>query len=292
MIDAVRSGLSISQIVGRLEPPTRPVRAVLDTDTYNEIDDQFALVYSLLSPEILLEAVYAAPFWNARSSGPAEGMELSFREIERLLALVSEKGVPVGARSFRGSAAYMASAKRPVESGAASDLVERAMRQSADKGSAVEGGDPLYVLTIGAPTNVASAILLEPGIARRIVVVWLGGHPPYWHTASEFNLKQDIHAARILLDSGVPLVLVPCKNVAEHLRVTAPELDHHLGGRGPLAEYLRGITVSHMAEHGSLSKAVWDIAVPAWPTTWTATKFSVTSTQPSERDDAGKGFCP
>ncbi|MBE0698068.1 MAG: nucleoside hydrolase, partial [Anaerolineaceae bacterium] len=38
---------------------------VLDTDTYNEIDDQFAVVYALLSPEQLqVEALYAAPFTN------------------------------------------------------------------------------------------------------------------------------------------------------------------------------------------------------------------------------------
>lgn len=40
-----------------LTPPTGKVRAVLDTDTFNEIDDQFAVVQMLLSPErIDLEA--------------------------------------------------------------------------------------------------------------------------------------------------------------------------------------------------------------------------------------------
>ena len=34
-----------------LEPPGGKVRAVLDTDTYNEIDDQFAIVQMLLSPD-------------------------------------------------------------------------------------------------------------------------------------------------------------------------------------------------------------------------------------------------
>ena len=59
---------------------------VLDTDTYNEIDDQFALVYALLCPEKLnVEAVYAAPFTNDRSTGPGDGMEKSYEEILRLL---------------------------------------------------------------------------------------------------------------------------------------------------------------------------------------------------------------
>ena len=47
---------------------------VLDTDTYNEVDDQFAVVYTLFSPEKFeVEAFYAAPFFNDRSTGPKEG---------------------------------------------------------------------------------------------------------------------------------------------------------------------------------------------------------------------------
>ncbi len=43
-------------------------RLVLDTDTFNEVDDQFALVHVLLSPDrVDLEAVYAAPFHNEKS---------------------------------------------------------------------------------------------------------------------------------------------------------------------------------------------------------------------------------
>ena len=45
--------LTTEQRVQRLEPPAGRVRMVLDTDTYNEIDDQFALVYALLSHERL-----------------------------------------------------------------------------------------------------------------------------------------------------------------------------------------------------------------------------------------------
>ena len=78
--------LSDSQRLVQLEPPTkRPVPMVLDTDTYNEIDDQFALVYALISPELDVQAVYAAPFLNDRSTGPGDGMEKSYEEILRVL---------------------------------------------------------------------------------------------------------------------------------------------------------------------------------------------------------------
>ena len=69
---------------------------VLDTDTYNEIDDQFAVVYSLISPEKLdVEAIYAAPFFNTRSLSPKDGMEKSYEEISEIL------DIPLGTVKIR-----------------------------------------------------------------------------------------------------------------------------------------------------------------------------------------------
>ena len=60
--------ISETQRIDMLKHPgKKPVRMVFDTDTYNEIDDQFALVYALISPELDVKAVYAAPFKNNRS---------------------------------------------------------------------------------------------------------------------------------------------------------------------------------------------------------------------------------
>ncbi|GAB1453609.1 hypothetical protein MASR2M47_36650 [Draconibacterium sp.] len=54
---------------------------VLDTDTYNEVDDQFALAYALLSPDkIDLQAIYAAPFHNDRSENAGDGMEKAMKK--------------------------------------------------------------------------------------------------------------------------------------------------------------------------------------------------------------------
>ena len=78
--------LTDAEMIERLQPPTGKVRIVLDTDTYNEVDDQFAVAHALLSPDQMsVEALYAAPFYNGRSDGPADGMERSYDEILRLL---------------------------------------------------------------------------------------------------------------------------------------------------------------------------------------------------------------
>ena len=61
---------------GQLSPFAGRIPMVLDTDTYNEVDDQFALAYAMLSPEKLhVQAVYAAPFCNKRAATPGEGMK-------------------------------------------------------------------------------------------------------------------------------------------------------------------------------------------------------------------------
>jgi len=233
-------------------PPAGAVRAVIDTDTDNEIDDQFALVYALLSPErIRVESVYAAPFHNERSTGPEDGMLRSYEEIHRILRrLPQHRSVPI----HHGARSWLPEPQGPVPSPAAIDLVKRAST----------GDKPLFVVTIGAPTNVASALLMEPGIADRIVVVWLGGNPGYWHRAVEFNVEQDMHASHVLLDSGVPLVHVPCRNVTEHLRTTQAEIDRFVRGSGPIGDYLAHVYAEHVSDHIARSKVLWDIGTVAW----------------------------
>ena len=49
-----------------LAPRTGVTPIILDTDTKNEIDDQFAVVYALLSDRIECQTIYAAPFANSK----------------------------------------------------------------------------------------------------------------------------------------------------------------------------------------------------------------------------------
>jgi purine nucleosidase len=239
----------------------RPLRVVLDTDAFNEVDDQFTIAYALKSSEALeLEAIYAAPFHNARSNGPAEGMEKSYHEILRVADLA---GTGVGA-VHRGAASWMSGPQEAVASDATEDLIRRAHEATAR--------EPLHVVGIAAATNIASAILLDPRIRERIHVTWLGGQPLYWPTADEFNLRQDMHAVRVLLESGVRLTLVPCKNVAENLRVTAAELEASLPAMDRLCQFLRERFDRYLREKGFASKPLWDVAAmarlvnPAWVT--------------------------
>ena len=72
---------------------------------------------------------------------------------------------------------------------------------------------PLYVIAIGAITNVASALLMKPEIKDRIVLIWLGGNAHEWPDNKEFNLFQDVAAARVVFGCGAALVQLPCMGV-------------------------------------------------------------------------------
>lgn len=246
--------LSTQQLIKKLEPPTEKVRIVLDTDTYNEVDDQFALAYAIKSNDkIDLEAVYAAPFHNERSSSPEEGMELSYQEIIKILDLLKVNSHNF---AFRGSTGYLKDINQPRESEAVRDLINRAM--------AADDEDPLYVVAIGAITNIASAILIEPKIIEKIVVVWLGGHALFWPDTKEFNLVQDVAAARIVFDCGVPLVHIPCVGVTTHLLTTISELEQYLDGKSDIGTYLTDIVKNYTSNPYAWSKVIWDITTIAW----------------------------
>lgn len=246
------------QYLKNLEVPSGQIDIVLDTDAYNEIDDQFAIAYMLKHKNKLnVKRIYAAPFHNSRSSGPEDGMLKSYDEIIRLLRLAGEN--EICKKVMFGSRGYLKDEKTPVISPAANDIVSTASSYSPE--------NPLYVVAIGAATNIASALLLNPEIADNIVVVWLGGHARHWQDTGEFNMKQDIAAARVVMGSGAPFVQLPCMGVVSEFSVSAPELRHWLSGKNPLADYLCENTVREAERCKSAmawTRVIWDVTAIAW----------------------------
>lgn len=246
------------QLLKRLQKPTGMVDVILDTDTFNEIDDQYALAYLIKSSEKLnLKAIYAAPFFNDKATSPKDGMEKSYQEILHVLDLMDEHRYD--SVVYKGSETYLSDEQHPVISPAAKDLVARAMVQPDDK--------PLYVVAIAAITNIASALLLEPKIADKIVIVWLGGHSYEWHDSYEFNMFQDVAAARVVFDSKVPVVQLPCMGVVSHFTITGPELEYWFRGKNKLCDYLVDVTTKEAKHyHGDdfWSRVIWDVTAVAW----------------------------
>ena len=240
-----------------LERPESRIDMILDTDAYNEIDDQFAIAYMLANRDKLnVKAIYAAPFHNAKSTGPKDGMEKSYDEIKKVLSMIENTG---DIEILKGSESYLSDEKTPVVSPAAEHLVKLAESYSSD--------NPLYVAAIGAITNIASAILLKPEIIDNIVVVWLGGHAMHWHDIREFNMWQDIAAARIIFGSGVPLVQLPCMGVVSAFTISEAELKEWLIGKNKICDYLARNTIEEASSYASgkpWTRIIWDVTAIAW----------------------------
>ena len=247
--------MTSAQILKNLYAPNRKVDVVIDTDAYNEIDDQFAIAYLLKSPQQCeVKAIYAAPFTNDKSTGPADGMIKSYNEILKLLDLMDKK-VDV----FRGSTEYLKSKDIPIISDAALDLVARAKNYSPD--------NPLYVVGIAAITNIASAIIIDPSICENIVIVWLGGHGRDFHDTNEFNMSQDVTGVNVVFDAIVPLIQVPCRGVASGVRISRPELEHWLLGKNKLCDYLVQYSIEDTEKHFAgtpWSRTMWDSCAAAF----------------------------
>ena len=310
--------LGRAQLERMLRLPSGRIRCVIDTDTRNEIDDQFALAWALLSQDKLdIAGIYAAPYsflrrWDKLRAAarikanandlseadaallaehraqlerleragidvhdrdsidpqgitlvsPGRGMDMSYDEI----LLVAEKmGVECAAKVYRGSDRYLERYDEPVESAAAAHLIEMAQTASAES--------PLYVLAIGAVTNVASALLLAPEIIKRIVVVWTAGYPTTVTniTQPSFNMEQDMLASQLLFDSGVPLVYLPGFHVGAQLSLSLPEMEAWVKGRGAIGDYLYWLYTNNphfplngLTEHFARSWIIWDLINFAW----------------------------
>jgi len=248
----------MTDLTQRLQKPTGPVDVVLDTDTYNEIDDQYALAFLVKSEEKLrVKALYAAPFFNDRSSSPADGMRKSHAEILNVLRLMGREDLH--GLVHMGSETYLPSETQAVDSPAARHLAELAMAYTTEA--------PLYVVAIGAITNIASALLMRPEIRERIMLIWLGGNALHWPINTEFNLAQDVAAARVVFGCGVPLVQLPCMGVVSAFATGGPELEYWLRGKNALCDYLLDRTTSAALEEQKIAtwtRALWDVTAVGW----------------------------
>jgi inosine-uridine nucleoside N-ribohydrolase len=248
--------------------PAGPVDVALDTDTFNEIDDQYALAYLIHSDkELNLKAIYSAPFKNDKADSAKKGMELSYNEINHVLSLMKRDDLK--SIVYPGSESFLSDQDSPpVVSAASQNLVQSAMAYTAE--------NPLYVIAIGAATNIATALLLNPEIKDKIVVIWLAGHAldwpikkdsEDWRNCPEFNLSEDIYAAKIIFDCGVPLVQLPCMGVVSSLTTSCPELEYWLSGKNELCDYLIDVTAKEAIKYGGgpcWTREIWDVAAVAW----------------------------
>ncbi len=253
-------------------PKNGPVRLLIDTDTANEIDDQFALAWALLSPEhMTVEAVTAEPFSFAHHQpellAAERALESGSKHQEHLvggfqgwLDRLHAQGRRAADLTFVGPAEGMelsfaeikniyAKLGMPFE-GQVFRGADRYMSGPSEivESDAVEtiielaksGDTPLYIAAMGCVTNIASALLKAPEILDKIVVIWTSAYPstaPHCNRPS-LNLVQDPHASRLIFDSGVPHIYLPGYHVGAQLKISEPEMAAFVKGQGAIGDYL------------------------------------------------------
>lgn len=208
--------------VPKIPPKGERIRVIFDTDTKNEIDDIWAITLAILSPErFKIEGFVAANFDNSRPEAGPDSIEASFKEIHTILA---KAGLANKWPVLRGSAP-MRYKYEPSESEGVDFIIKKAMESTAE--------DPLWIVGLGAATDIASAYLKEPRISDRIIV--------FWHFRTRwpdkcwnFNVIGDVRAARIVFHSDLSFVLF---DTGTHLYCPMKESEQFLS-YGELGKYL------------------------------------------------------
>lgn len=226
------------------------LRLLIDTDAANEIDDLYAVALALYSPDrFMLEGLVATHFGQQGETGGPHTIQQSY---DLLLELLAAGGFTGQYRVEKGGdpLPYMTV---PVESAGARFIVERAHAGSVD--------DPLWIATLGAASNVASALLLDPGIRDKIRLVLHVRSEWSWPERSEqFNVGGDIPAIRSILVSGAPLVWF---DTGQQLTCPMAETEKQLVPMGGLPAFLHEFR-RRREHYQSDEKGFYDLGDIAW----------------------------
>ncbi|MFD1612309.1 nucleoside hydrolase [Sphingomonas tabacisoli] len=198
----------------RMIPQKAASRVIVDNDFAGDPDGLVALTHQLLAPKtrvVLVTSSLLDPKFSAgefpNGMTAAAGANTARELIERLKL---DRPVQIAAGREKPSST-VAAATSP----AARAIVAEAMRD-----------DPLpLVFTCGGPlTNLAEALALEPRIAGRMSLVWIGGGS-YPEGGWEYNLATDVEAARVVIGrSTMPVLQVP-QSAYRQMQISVAELE-------------------------------------------------------------------
>lgn len=182
---------------------------LIDTDTAS--DDAVALVMALRHPEVRVEAVTVVAGNVPVEQGVQNALytaELCGRGVEvfsgagRPILRPLETAQEVHGGDGMGDVGLPVSGRTPAEGHAVDVIVERIHANPGE----------LTLVCLGPLTNVAMALLRDPSIAGELagcfVMGGTGKGPGNVTPVAEYNVWADPEAAKIVVESGLPLTLV------------------------------------------------------------------------------------
>ena len=209
------------------------MRVIIDNDLGGDPDGLFQLAHHLMSPSVEIRGIIASHLYEQGFGGPGTSEYAKEQSMKVINILGLENSVNVYIDKSRS----MVDVTKPIDSEAVQVIIKEAMRTDTDL--------PLYVVCGGGLTNIASAYLLEPEIAEKLTLVWIGGPeytdiaiPPPGYTTLEYNLGIDIKAAQVIFnDSDINIWQVP-RNVYRQPIMSDAELLIKVKGKGKLGNHL------------------------------------------------------
>ena len=239
----------MERLVPKLPDKDQRIRLLIDTDAANEIDDLYAISLALVSPDRFdLVGLVATHFAASDNAGP-ESIDRSYRVICTLLEKAGLSGrIPV----LRGGHP-MQYRRVPSPSEGCDFIIEQAQLCTPE--------EPLWVLGLGAATNLASAILKEPAICDRVRYIFHARSEHTWpHRSEQYNVKGDVLAAMALLDSSVPLVWF---DTGTHITASFARTEADIAPTGDLGAYIHEYR-RHFPYWMTDQKGFFDLGDVAW----------------------------
>ena len=246
---------------------------ILDADTGNEVDDYYALVRALVEPSWKVLCLNAVQ-WQSSQWAIPETMENSHRLNQVLLG---EMGIDVPLK--RGGVNRMFDWGDMAQHSAASYEIIKQVKS-------ILPDEKLTIIALGALTNVASAIYIDPSIAGQIKLFWLGTSYNFEEgilKRQDFNCMMDQQALETVLMSEAELHIMPV-NLAEKMTFYYQETEERLPAHHRLSQLLLDRWMQHL-DGGRKQRVIWDLALIQailFPQ-WTTSKEIITSKDNGQR---------
>lgn len=224
-------------------------KVFLDADTANEIDDLFAVCRALIEPTWEITTLSAA-HWQTSLWDEPQTMELSYRINSVLLGHLD-----MSVKTRRGGIGRMFDwGDQARHSAATYEMIKQA--------KAMPPGEKLTVVSLGALTNLASAIFIDPSIQPKIVSYSFGtgyDEAEDMITITDFNCMMDMQALFYLFNSEVEMHIMS-KQLGGLMQFEYAECEEQLRGIHPLGDYLVDRWYNHL-DGLRKRRAIWDLSL-------------------------------
>lgn len=223
------------------------------TDCGADIDDQYAIAYLLLVPQVHVKGIVTthAPSLpeNAQSSAACVNDVLNRLHLSSPPPVFAGSDVPLTGRAPLRNAGV--------------DFTLSASRDHSTR-------NRLVIITIGATTDVASAFLQDPTLGDRVEILTMGFDS--WPKGGDpWNIKNDPLAYQVILDSSAPITIGATEVCRKHLELDDDAAARMLKGHGEFAEWLNTLFDDWITNNANLVASlvsprhwvIWDTVVVA-----------------------------